>query len=125
MVVAGTADIKGIPSTPVTLTDAAVDKVAELIAREDSSAEEGLALRIAVKPGGCSGYSYEMFFDADVSWADDIVTDFGDVRVVIDQDSAELLYGSILDYKDGLHDRGFQIHNPNATRTCKCGSSFH
>ena len=125
MVVAGTTDMRGIPSTPVTLTEAAVGKVAELIAREDSPSGERLALRIAVKSGGCSGYSYEMFFDSDVSWTNDIVTEFGDVRVVVDQDSAELLYGAVLDYKDGLHDRGFQISNPNATRTCKCGSSFH
>ena len=105
---------------PVTLTDAASKKVSALLAEEEG---EGLALRVAVKPGGCSGYSYEMFFDSEVM-ADDVVREFGTVRVVVDPASAELLTGSTLDYSDGLQDTGFHISNPNATRTCGCGSSF-
>jgi iron-sulfur cluster assembly accessory protein len=105
---------------PVTLTDVATEKVAALLAEEDG---DGLALRVAVKPGGCSGYSYEMFFDAEVA-ADDVVREFGAVRVVVDPASAELLTGATLDYSDGLQGAGFHITNPNATRTCGCGSSF-
>ena len=105
---------------PVTLTDAASAKVAELIAQEEG---ESLALRVAVKPGGCSGYSYEMFFDTEVV-SDDVVREFGTVKVVVDAASAELLSGSTLDYSDGLQGAGFHISNPNATRTCGCGSSF-
>jgi iron-sulfur cluster assembly accessory protein len=106
---------------PVALSDGATAKVAELLAKEEGG--ETLALRVAVKPGGCSGYSYEMFFDAEVL-ADDVVREFGTVKVVVDSASAELLTGSTLEYSDGLQDTGFHITNPNATRTCGCGSSF-
>ena len=106
---------------PVTLTEGASAKVAQLLHEEDGSEE--LALRVAVKPGGCSGYSYEMFFDAELA-EDDIVREFGEVKVVVDPASAELLSGATLDYSDGLQGAGFHINNPNATRTCGCGSSF-
>jgi iron-sulfur cluster assembly protein/iron-sulfur cluster insertion protein len=105
---------------PVTLSDLAASKVAQLLAEEDG---EGMVLRVAVRPGGCSGYSYEMFFDSEVA-DDDVVRSFGEVSVVVDQTSAELMAGSTLDYSDGLNDAGFHITNPNATRTCGCGSSF-
>jgi iron-sulfur cluster assembly protein/iron-sulfur cluster insertion protein len=109
----------GKKPAPVTLSDSATTKVAELLAQEG----ENLALRVAVKPGGCSGYSYEMFFDSEVM-SDVVVREFGTVKVVVDGASAELLTGSTLDYSDGLQDTGFHITNPNATRTCGCGSSF-
>jgi iron-sulfur cluster assembly protein/iron-sulfur cluster insertion protein len=64
-----------------------------------------------------------MFFDTEQG-DDDIVRSYGEVRVVVDSASAELLNGAVLDYKDGLSDAGFHITNPNATRTCGCGSSF-
>jgi len=111
----------GKKPAPVTLTEIASAKVAQLLAEENSGEE--LALRVAVKPGGCSGYSYEMFFDAECA-DDDIVREFDGVRVVVDPASAELLTGATLDYSDGLQDAGFHISNPNATRTCGCGSSF-
>jgi iron-sulfur cluster assembly protein/iron-sulfur cluster insertion protein len=110
----------GKKPAPVTLSDGAAAKVAELLAQEEG---EELALRVAVKPGGCSGYSYEMFFDTEVM-ADDVVREFGSVRVVVDSASADLLTGSTLEYSDGLQGAGFNIINPNATRTCGCGSSF-
>ena len=111
----------GKKPAPVTLSDDAAAKVAELLAQEEGG--ENLALRVAVKPGGCSGYSYEMFFDTEVM-PDDVVREFGTVRVVVDSASAELLTGSTLDFSDGLQGAGFHITNPNATRTCGCGSSF-
>ena len=111
----------GKKPAPVTLSDAATTKVADLLAQEEGS--ETLALRVAVKPGSCSGYSYEMFFDSEVM-ADDVVREFGTVKVVVDPASADLLTGSTLDYSDGLQGAGFHITNPNATRTCGCGSSF-
>ena len=104
----------------ITLTDSAASKVKDLIAAEGTPE---LALRVAVRPGGCSGFSYEMFFDTDVA-ADDRLTDEAGVRVVVDEASAELLQGATLDYKDGLQGAGFAINNPNAQRTCGCGSSF-
>ena len=104
----------------ITLTDSATTKVAELIKAEG---EEELALRVAVRPGGCSGFSYEMFFDTDIA-ADDTTADYAGVKVVVDPSSAMLLEGATLDYKDGLDQSGFAINNPNAQRTCGCGQSF-
>ena len=104
----------------ITLTDGAIAKVATLLAQEGNDA---LALRVAVRPGGCSGYSYEMFFDSELS-DDDVVSQQGAVKVIVDSASAELLKGSTLEYTDGLQGAGFNISNPNATRTCGCGSSF-
>jgi iron-sulfur cluster assembly accessory protein len=108
----------------ITLTDTAATKVKELLEAEGAS---DLALRVAVRPGGCSGFSYEMFFDGDFA-ADDQKATFGQddkqVQVVVDQASAQLLEGATLDYKDGLNQAGFAITNPNATRTCGCGQSF-
>ena len=104
----------------ITLTDAATTKVDELIKDE---AEVDIALRVAVRPGGCSGFSYEMFFDTDIADDDQTLT-YGDVRVVVDPSSSMLLEGATLDYKDGLDQSGFSIDNPNAQKTCGCGQSF-
>ena len=99
----------------ITLTDTAALKVRDLL---DSEGAEELALRVAVRPGGCSGFSYEMFFDGDIA-SDDEQAMFGqdlrEVKVVVDP---------ALDYKDGLDQSGFAITNPNASRTCGCGQSF-
>jgi iron-sulfur cluster assembly protein/iron-sulfur cluster insertion protein len=104
----------------ITLTDTAADKVKQLITAEG---DEALALRVAVRPGGCSGFSYEMFFDSDVA-SDDLTVEKAGVRVIVDPSSAQLLTGATLDYKDGLDQSGFAITNPNAERTCGCGQSF-
>ncbi|HEY5686338.1 MAG TPA: iron-sulfur cluster assembly accessory protein [Acidimicrobiia bacterium] len=108
------------PQKVVDLTETAVAKVAELIAGEG---DPDLALRMAVRPGGCSGFSYEMFFDSEIESAD-VVEAFGEVRVVVDPESAERLRGSTLDFRDGLMGSGFAIDNPNVTRSCGCGNSF-
>jgi iron-sulfur cluster assembly accessory protein len=104
----------------ITLTDTAATKVKELL---DAEGEPELALRVAVRPGGCSGFSYEMFFDGEIAGDDEQAT-FGDVKVVVDPQSSQLLTGATLDYKDGLQQAGFAITNPNASRTCGCGQSF-
>ncbi len=106
--------------SPVNLTDTAASKVTALLEEEGNP---DLFLRVAVRPGGCSGFSYDMFFDADQA-EDDVVRTFGTVKVVVDATSAEMLNGATLEYKDGLQGAGFHITNPNATRTCGCGSSF-
>ncbi len=108
------------PQKTVNLTDTAVEKVRELIASEE---EDGLALRMAVRPGGCSGFSYEMYFDSKVD-DNDIVEEFEDVKVLVDSQSAEMVRGATLDYKEGLMGAGFAIDNPNVTRSCGCGNSF-
>jgi iron-sulfur cluster assembly protein/iron-sulfur cluster insertion protein len=104
----------------ITLTENAAVKVKQLI---DQEGDDALALRVAVRPGGCSGFAYEMFFDTDVA-ADDILNEENGVRVIVDPSSAQLLEGAELDYKDGLDQSGFAITNPNAQRTCGCGQSF-
>jgi iron-sulfur cluster assembly protein/iron-sulfur cluster insertion protein len=106
--------------SPISLSDAAAAKVTSLLEQEGN---EALALRVAVRPGGCSGYSYEMFFDSEVA-DDDAQSTFAGVKVVVDPVSAPLLVGATLDYKDGLQGAGFSINNPNASRTCGCGNSF-
>ncbi len=114
-------DLKPEAGDPITLTAGAAVKVAELLAAEGT--EEQLALRVSVKPGGCSGFNYDMFFDTEFA-ADDVVREFAGVKVVVDPQSAELLTGSTLDWTEGLQGAGFHITNPNATRTCGCGNSF-
>lgn len=104
----------------IALTDKAATKVSELITAEG---DESLALRVAVRPGGCSGFSYDMFFDTEKA-EDDLEVSHGGVRVVVDPSSAMLLEGATLDYADGLTQAGFSINNPNAQRTCGCGQSF-
>lgn len=118
--------MQGLSITPrasapkVTLTSAAAAKVAELIERED---EKDLVLRIGVRAGGCSGFSYEMFFDSTVSDADFIAETDG-VKMAVDPDSLEKLNGASVDYRDGLQGAGFHIENPNVSRACGCGNSF-
>lgn len=104
----------------ISITDGAAAKVRELIEAEGNPE---LALRVAVRPGGCSGFSYEMFFDTEVEDGDWLHETSG-VKVVVDPSSSPLLMGSTLDYKDGLQGAGFSITNPNASRSCGCGQSF-
>ena len=103
----------------VTLTERAIEKVKERLARHEDAE---LALRVYVKGGGCSGLSYGMALDH--PRANDHVIDAGGIKVVIDPASAVYLKGSQIDYKEALMGGGFAIHNPNAIRTCGCGQSF-
>jgi len=105
---------------PFTLTDTAASKVAELLKAEG---DPDLALRVAVRPGGCSGFSYEMFFDSDFA-EDDIKVPYDGFHIVIDAASAPMLTGASLEYKDTLQGAGFNVINPNASRSCGCGNSF-
>lgn len=106
---------------PVTLTDDAAAKVRQLI---EAEGDTSLALRLAVRPGGCSGFSYDMFFDSEIEDTD-VVSENGGVRLAVDAESAAMLSGATIDYKDmGLQGGGFAINNPNQTRSCGCGQSF-
>jgi iron-sulfur cluster assembly protein/iron-sulfur cluster insertion protein len=106
---------------PVLLTTAAADKVQELVAAEG---DESMALRLAVRPGGCSGFSYEMYFDSEIN-DNDVVGVTDGVRVVVDAESAQMVGGASIDFKDmGLQGGGFAIENPNQERSCGCGQSF-
>ena len=81
-------------------------------------------LRVGVKGGGCSGLSYVMDFDDKIENTDEVVEVDGGLKVVIDRKSVLYLYGTELNYSDGLNGKGFQWENPNASRTCGCGESF-
>ncbi len=104
----------------VALTDAAVAKVAALI---DTEGNPSLILRLGVRPGGCSGFSYEMSFDTETSDGD-IVGEFGGVKVAVDSESMTMIDGAEIDYQDGVEGAGFAINNPNVARSCGCGNSF-
>ena len=104
----------------ITLTASAQEKVKALLADEE---EEDMFLRMAVRPGGCSGFEYEMFFDTE-SEDDDLVQMLEGFNVVLDPSSSMLLQGATLNYVDTLEKSGFDIDNPNAQRTCGCGQSF-
>ena len=81
-------------------------------------------LRLAVTPGGCAGMSYSMLLDDTLREGDQIVYTDDELRVVTDPDSAQYLDGLNIDYSDDLVESGFRIHNPNAQKSCGCGSSF-
>jgi iron-sulfur cluster assembly accessory protein len=105
----------------LTLTPAAVSKISTLIAAEAS--EDQLRLRIEVKPGGCQGMNYELYFDETLD-AEDKTFAFGDFEAVIDLGSLGMLNGATIDYEDSITKQGLVIENPNATSTCACGDSF-
>jgi len=105
----------------VSLSPTAIDRVKALLARERRPDTAGL--RVSVVGGGCSGFQYSLGLD-DAPGAEDAVYEFGGVRVFVDPTSAGYLQGTIVDYVDGLHGAGFRFVNPNAQRTCGCGSSF-
>jgi iron-sulfur cluster assembly protein len=104
----------------ITVTDNAVRQLRSLLETRDSPQAKGL--RVQVAKGGCSGLQYEMALDQQKD-GDTIVTRDG-VDFLLDAESADYLRGSTLDFADGLTGTGFRIVNPNAARTCGCGSSF-
>lgn len=107
-------------SDPITVSEAVVDKVAELLAEEG---DPSLQLRIFVTGGGCSGFQYGFAFD-DERKDDDLRITRGPVNLVVDAMSLQYLMGAEIDYEDKLDGARFVIRNPNAASTCGCGSSF-
>ncbi|MEW6272085.1 MAG: iron-sulfur cluster assembly accessory protein [Thermodesulfobacteriota bacterium] len=111
----------GVAAQPVALSQTAVARVKVLLQRERRPAEAGL--RVSVVGGGCSGLQYSLGLE-DGPNADDALYEYDGVRVFVDPTSAPYLQGTKVDYVDGLHGAGFKFVNPNADRTCGCGSSF-
>jgi iron-sulfur cluster assembly protein len=103
----------------ITLSDTAADKIKELIAGQE---DDGQALRVAVRGGGCSGFQYALALDSKKD--DDHVFENRGVSVVVDRTSMQFVFGSEVDYVDGLQGAGFQVNNPNVVAACGCGSSF-
>ena len=91
--------------------------------RDAARGRADAALRVRVVGGGCSGFQYNLGFD-DTSRPDDVVIEQHGVRMLVDATSLQYLHGTIIDYVHGLHGAGFKFINPNANRTCGCGSSF-
>jgi iron-sulfur cluster assembly protein len=106
----------------VTVSEKALNHLLEIMVNEGLTPDTH-HLRVGVKGGGCSGLSYVMDFDDTVEATDDII-DLGALKVVIDKKSVLYLFGTQLDYSDGLNGKGFHWVNPNASRTCGCGESF-
>ncbi|MDG2307302.1 MAG: iron-sulfur cluster assembly accessory protein [Candidatus Binatia bacterium] len=116
------------PAADVTDTDgvglspAAVERVRALLKKEGRP--DGAGLRVGVANGGCSGMSYTLGFD-DAPTEKDLVSEFeGGVRMFVDRENLQYLEGTVVDFADGLHGAGFKFTNPNADRTCGCGTSF-
>ena len=104
----------------VTVSEGAAKKLNSLI---EESGFTTPYVRVAVKGGGCSGLSYDLSFDTDQQTGDTLAEDKG-VQILIDMKSLLYLFGTELDFSDGLNGKGFQFINPNASRTCGCGESF-
>lgn len=104
----------------ITITPKAIEELAKLLSSRAKSAQSGL--RLAVRRGGCAGWQYEMnVADPEVG---DAVVESGAARVIVAADSFDHLRGCEIDYSDDLTDAGFKIHNPQAARSCGCGTSF-
>lgn len=104
----------------MSMTEAAAKKASELIG---NAQKENAAIRVFVKSGGCSGYSYGMAIDDRELEGDSLFEDRG-VRIVVDKMSLPLISGSQIDYVENMMGGGFSVNNPHATSACGCGSSF-
>ncbi len=107
------------PTSAITLTPTAAEKINELLGGSEGDEQ---ALRVAVRGGGCSGFQYALAFDK-VKEDDHVFEDRG-VSVIVDKVSAQFVFGSEVDYVEGLQGAGFQVNNPNVVAACGCGSSF-
>ena len=117
------ADANVAPATPqIQLTEKAARRIHALLAKDGLAAECG-GLRLGVQGGGCSGLSYVMRLESQARDKDNVFEAFG-ARVFVDPKSILYLNGTTLDYEDTLMRQGFVLQNPNAKRSCGCGSSF-
>jgi iron-sulfur cluster assembly accessory protein len=108
------------PEAAVSVSDSAAEKIRALTAAGEDAGEQ--ALRVAVKGGGCSGFQYALALDKPKD--DDHVFEHNGVSVVVDKVSMQFVFGSQVDYVDGLQGAGFTVNNPNVVAACGCGSSF-
>lgn len=107
----------------VTITETALEHILKLKSEETPDPSK-FHLRVGVKGGGCSGFSYTMDFDDKIDTNDEIIHINDDLTVLIEKKCLLYLIGTELNYSDGLNGRGFEWINPQATRTCGCGESF-
>jgi len=105
----------------ITVTEKAKERIVSL--RKQEGEENEYIIRVSVKGGGCSGLMYDLSFDNQILEKDEVFEDKG-VKILVDKKSLLYLFGTTLDFSDGLNGKGFQFVNPNASRTCGCGESF-
>lgn len=115
-----TTETQTVTNAPVSITTGAITQLRRLM--QEQNIPEGYGLRVGVKGGGCSGFSYLLGFD--VQKDKDQVFEIEGLPVFIEKSHAMYLIGMAIDWHDGLNNRGFVFENPNATGTCGCGSSF-
>ena len=107
-------------TTPVTLTDGAIIEIRKLMAADGFDTAQ--RLRVGVKGGGCSGMTYVLGFDQPKE--NDSHFEINGINCIMDKAHEMYLYGMLVDWQDGLNNRGFTFKNPNASTTCGCGTSF-
>jgi iron-sulfur cluster assembly protein len=110
------------PAKGIAITEKAIDRIKSAMLKEGVSPESG-GLRVGVQGGGCSGLSYNISFDTQPRERDRVFQ-YGDVRVFVDPKSFIYLHGMTLDYEETLMHQGFAFKNPNAQKSCGCGTSF-
>ena len=108
------------PLNTISISENAATHVREFIGKPEG---ESISLRVAVKGGGCSGLTYELYVDPEQLDTDKVIEEHG-VTILIDKKSYVFLAGTVLDYSGGLNGKGFMFSNPNAKTTCGCGTSF-
>ena len=108
-------------SEDISITDKAISEIKKIM--KENEIPEGYFLRVGIKGGGCSGLTYTLGFDTEERPGDNEIGKDG-IKIMIDMKSYLYLSGTELDYTDGLNGKGFTFNNPNAKRTCGCGSSF-
>lgn len=108
----------------ITLTERAAKEVKRIIEDQKDSLPENVVLRMGIQGGGCSGFQYDLRFDDRYDPETDELFEQHGIRLVVDKRSLMYLKGTELDFYEGLDRRGFVFNNPNARRTCGCGSSF-
>lgn len=109
-----------LPQTPIQLSSRAAEEVRKIMTTKN--VPDGYGLRVGVRGGGCSGMSYILGFDKQRD--QDMSFDIDGIPLYVDKRHGLYLMGTTIDYHDGLNARGFTFNNPNATKTCGCGSSF-
>ncbi len=107
------------PEAAIEISDVAAEKLKELLSAQQESDQ---ALRVAVRGGGCSGFQYALALDKRKD--DDNVFEHNGVSVLVDKVSMQFVFGSVVDYVEGLQGAGFAVNNPNVVAACGCGSSF-
>ena len=108
------------PLSPIQLTPRAAEEIKKIMLTKEIP--EGFSLRVGVRGGGCSGMSYLLGFDRKREY--DLEFEVEGITIFMDKRHGLYLMGTVIDYHDGLHARGFTFDNPNAASTCGCGSSF-